>query len=187
MAALEAAFWVRDARLRSEWMNTTCISCVHESDLWMGILTSTARFISSHDRQKRLDYKCPSACQAGLSKNESESPYVYLTRYYFSLIHEFITAFHFINSKSFYGSCKNAQLNWSTIRSSSVSGCARCAEDTRGTEDWTPHRCPVMMNWGWWRERTPLWETFRQEIGTASTSLSPGWWLYSPVFWSLLL
>ncbi|XDV37039.1 hypothetical protein PO909_006730 [Leuciscus waleckii] len=54
-----------------------------------------------------------------MSKNESESPHVYFTRYYFSLIHEFITAFHLINSKFFYGSCKSAQLNWSTTRSSS--------------------------------------------------------------------
>lgn len=144
-------------------MNTTCISRAHESDLWMGILTSTARFIS-HDRPKRrwITNVHPLVKRDCTSKNESESPHVYLTRYCFSLIHDLITAFHFINSKCFYGSCKSAQLSWSTTRSSSVSGCARCAEDTRGTEDWTPHRCPVMMNWGWWRERTPLWETFRQ-------------------------
>jgi len=154
----------------------------------MGILTSTARFINSHDRPKRgwITNVPPLVKRDCMSKNESESPHVYLTRYYFSLINDLITAFHFINSKLFYGSCKSAQLNWSTTRSSS-SGCAGCAEDTLGTEDWTPHRCSVMMNWGWWRERTPLWETFRQAIGTASTSLSPGWWLYSPVFWSLRL
>lgn len=180
---------MRDARLRSEWTNTSFVFYV--SDLWMAVLTSTACFVSSHDLLKRrwITNVSPLVKQDFMSENEFASQQFYLKRqFFFSFIHDLITAFLFIISTSLYGSCsKSAPLNWRALRSCAVSGCARCAVDARGTEDRTPHRCPVMMHWGWWRERTPLWGTFRQEIGTASTFLSPGCWLYSPVFSSLRL
>ncbi len=48
---LESTLWMKHARLRSEWTNSSFIFSV--SDLWMSVLTSTARFVSSHDLPKR--------------------------------------------------------------------------------------------------------------------------------------
>lgn len=47
---LESTLWMKAARLRSEWPNTSFIFSV--SDLWMSVWTSRARFVSSHDHER---------------------------------------------------------------------------------------------------------------------------------------
>ncbi len=107
---LESTLRMRAACLRSEWTNTSLVFSV--SDLWMGVLTRTARFVSSHDLPKRrwITHVSPLVQQDFMSKNEFESQLFYLKRHQFSLIYNLITALPVITSTCLYGSCKSARL-----------------------------------------------------------------------------
>ncbi len=140
----------------------------------MGVLTRTARFVSSHDLQRDagLHMSLRLSSRILCHKNEFESHAILseTTPVFFDL--QFNNCFACYHIDMLYGSCKSARLK------------RRCLDARRNR---SPRRCPVMMNWGWWSEQTPPLRNISTGNLDSEYLSFPGWWLYSPVFSSLRL